>query len=221
MGFVLLGTVVYIFTFIHWPYVVPTIGLLFALWGGCWWINRTPLTADLGAKLRAWLEAAAFVSVLWVLLFPGVDEIIRGRYSPGGLYDVMASRYEHTVSEHELPWEPFTRSTFEQLTAQQRTVLVDFTADWCPNCKTLEKYILNTEEVDGLVSRNAVVTLKADWTHRDPEVTQMLELLGGKQIPVVAIFPAGDPNRPMIFRGGYTRQMLLDALDKAGPSKRS
>jgi suppressor for copper-sensitivity B len=221
MGFVLMGTVVYILTFVHWPYVVPTIGLLFALWGACWWVNRTPPTADLGAKLRAWLEAITFSGVLWVLLFPGIDEIFPGKYSFGGLYDVMVDRYEKSFGENELPWEPFTRPKFDQLTAQQKTVLVDFTADWCMTCKTLEKYILNTEAVRNLVNRNAIVTLKGDWTHRDPEVTEMLVLLGGKQVPTLAIFPAGDPNHPVVFRGGYTQQMLLDALEKAGPSKRS
>ena len=66
---------------------------------------------------------------------------------------------------------------------------------------------------------NGVVTLQADWTHGQPEVTAMLELLGSKQVPVLAIFPAGNPNEPIVLRGGYTQQMLLDALEKAGPSK--
>ena len=39
MGFVLLGTVVFLLTFIPWPLMVPTIGFLFGLWGACWWIG--------------------------------------------------------------------------------------------------------------------------------------------------------------------------------------
>ena len=38
---------------------------------------------------------------------------------------------------------------------------------------------------------------------------------------MLAIFPAANPNRPIVLRGGYTRQTLLDALKKAGPSKRT
>jgi len=49
-------------------------------------------------------------------------------------------------------------------------------------------------------------------------VTRFLKLLGAQQVPVIAIFPAGDPNRPFVFRGAYTQQQLLDALAKAGPS---
>ena len=48
----------------------------------------------------------------------------------------------------------------------------------------------------------------------------MLEQLGSKQVPVIAIFPAEDASHPIILRGGYTQEMLLDALEKAGPSKR-
>jgi suppressor for copper-sensitivity B len=105
------------------------------------------------------------------------------------------------------------------LIAAQNTVMVDFTADWCMTCKTLEKLVLNTPRTRSAVRRNGVVTLRADWTHASPEVTEMLELLGSKQVPVIAIFPAGSAHRPIILRGSYTHEMLLGALDKAGPSK--
>jgi thiol:disulfide interchange protein len=121
-------------------------------------------------------------------------------------------------SEHELPWRAFDRALFEELVAAKKTILIDFTADWCLTCKTLEAIVLNTRPTRELVDRNGVVTFQADWTRRDPEVTEMLEILGAKQVPIIAIFPAGDPNQPIVFRGGYTQKMLLDALEKAGPS---
>ena len=219
MGFVLLGTVVYILTFIDWPAVVPTIGLLFSLWAACWWIGRTPWTADLSTRVRAGLEGATFVALMGILLFPGMNKVLPGRYSFGGLYEEMSRRFAGSQSENELPWQPFSRAAFEQVVAQRKTVLVDFTADWCMTCKGLEKYVLNTPEVRQAVVEGRVVPLVADWTHRDPEVTEMLDLLGGKQVPVLAIFPADRPNQPVVLRGGYTSQMLLDALRQAGPSK--
>ncbi len=232
MGFVLLGTVVFVFTFMEASYVVPTVGLLFALWLTCWWIGRTPLTAELPAKARAWLEAAAIVGIAWLLLFPGLDRIVPG--SIGGLHRVMQDRLDQQVarasgqqrtakrSPHELPWEPFTsREAFASLVNSGKTVLVDFTADWCATCKTLEALYLNTQEVRSLVERNGVVTLKADWTHEDPEVTAMLNLLGAQQVPVLAIFSAGKPNEPARFVNGYTKTQVLDALEKAGPSRPS
>ena len=63
-----------------------------------------------------------------------------------------------------------------------------------------------------------MVTVKADWSHDLPEVTEMLDVLGSRQIPVIAVFSAKDPNHPSVFRGSYTQQQILDALEKAGPS---
>ena len=48
MGFLLLATVVYLFTTLIAPYFVPTLALLVGLWFACWWIGRTPLTATAG-----------------------------------------------------------------------------------------------------------------------------------------------------------------------------
>ena len=210
MGFVLLGTVAYIFTFLESPYVVPTIGLLFALWAVFWWIARTPLTADTGAKARAWLEGAIFAGLMWILLFPGIDEVVSGRFAFGGLNDVMQSRFD----------ERYVARTSElRGPSGSQTVLVDFTADWCATCKTLEATVLNTALVREFVAKNRIVTMKADWTGEKPEVTAMLDVLGARQVPTLAIFPADAPNSPIVFRGWYSVDELLAALKKAGPSK--
>ncbi len=220
MGFVLLGTVAYLLTLLEWIYVVPTVTFLFGLWAACWWIGRTPLTSAAGRKVRVWLSAAAFAGVAWLVTF-------------GWLAGVMADRFERTLQtaiahsesgstgqgNNQLPWRPFSRKVFNDLIATRKTVLVDFTADWCMTCKTLEMFVLDTPRTCSAVRRNGVVTLRADWTHASPEVTEMLELLGSKQVPVVAVFPAGNANHPIILRGAYTQETLLEALERAVSSE--
>jgi thiol:disulfide interchange protein DsbD len=237
MGFVLLATVVFVLTFLPPALIVPTVGFLFGLWGACWWIGRTPPTVDAAAKVRVWLEAIAFAGAIWILTFNwlagvmrdrferSVEEVIASRvrgFEGNGTTEVVPGPMAQPSSEKNLkhlPWQPYTRMMLEEAVAADATVLVDFTADWCLTCKTLEAAVLNTREVRDSVEANRVVTLQADWTHGQPEVTAMLQLLGSKQVPVIAIFPAGNPNEPIVLRGGYTRQTLLDALAKAGPSK--
>ncbi len=229
MGFVLLATTVYIFTFLKWPFVVPTIGLLFAVWVACWWIARTPGTAEAGDKARAWLEAAVVVGVGWLLLFPGIDELVKGRFAFGGLADVMNARFEErlertlTLHEEKLKWEGYElvyTGRKGDFPSGSNTVLVDFTADWCLTCKTFEATVLNTPEVKELVEANGVITLKADWTDEAPEVTKLMQYLRAQAVPTIAIFPANDPNNPSgLFRGGYTQADVLRALKEAGPSK--
>jgi len=221
MGFVLMGTVVYILTFIKAWYVVPTVGLLFAVWAGCWWIARTPYTAPASRKAGAWLEAGVFVALMWVLMFPGINELVSGRFAFPGIYDIMLARHERTVESQAYIVAAAQQDRPPAGENGENTVLMAFTADWCATCKTLEGQVLDTPEVRALVARNNVVPVKADYTDTPPEVTRLLESLGARQVPVVAVFPAGSPNQPTgVFHGWYSQQEILDALEAAGPSRR-
>jgi thiol:disulfide interchange protein/DsbC/DsbD-like thiol-disulfide interchange protein len=196
MGFVLLGTVVFLFTFMERDYVVPTFALLAVLWAACWWINRTPLTADLGRRLLAWGQAALFAGVV-------------------GYFSFTQLLPRPSV----LPWEPFTIASWNKHTAEGKTVLVDFTADWCLNCKLNMKVAIDTDAVRRVAEANNVVPLLADYSDMSEEIKQMLEALGSRSIPVLAVFPAGEPTRPIVLRDLLTRGQVIEALQQAGPSK--
>jgi suppressor for copper-sensitivity B len=195
MGFVLMGTVVYMFTLIDQQYVIPTLALIFALWAACWWIGRTPITAGFMTKARAWFTAGAFATMIGWLAFG---------------YEVDA--------QHELPWQEFSLAALNEHVLDGRTVMVDFTARWCPTCKVLERSVLNTERIHQLVDRNDVVPMIADWSDGDEEIGETLAALGSKQLPVIAIFPAGDAYRPKRLTGMYTREELARNLQAAGAS---
>jgi thiol:disulfide interchange protein len=228
MGFVLLGTVVFIFTFISWPLLVPTLTLLFGIWLACWYIGRISGTAELPEKLIKWGVSLAAAGVVGVIAFWWLADITSTRYTSA--LDRAAGERVAGVAETgrklkqpddatELPWRPFTAEELDRLARENKTVLVDFTADWCVLCKSLETWVLNTKPVRELVDENDVETLVADWSSRDPELGRLLEALGSKQVPVLAIFPAGKPNEPIVIVGGYTRAQLLKRLREAGPSQ--
>jgi len=104
---------------------------------------------------------------------------------------------------------------FKQQALQNgKSVFVDFTADWCPNCKYVEKTVLERQAFnDKLVEVNAELVI-ADWTHYDSTITAELNRLGSKSIPFAAIYPAGEPDKPIILRDIYTLDRALRALDK-------
>jgi len=219
MGFVLLGTVVFIFTFLDWSYLVPTLGLLMGLWLACWRVGRIAPTADGGAKARGWLEAAAVGGLVWLLMFPGLNDMLPAPLNVRGLYGVMHGRLEEAKERavalylEDLRQQGIT--ALPQLDVGKRTVMIDFTADWCLTCKTLEATVLNTQAVREAAARLGVVAIKADWTHADPEVTDMLERLGSKQVPTLVIIPAGNWEARIRQAGGYTQGWLLEALERA------
>ena len=81
MGFVLLGTVIFVLTFIPWPLVVPTVGFLFGLWAACWWVGRLSPLAEAGEKYRAWLAALALGGVAWLMMFTWLAGIMQERFN--------------------------------------------------------------------------------------------------------------------------------------------
>src|SRR5262249_3061492 len=132
MGFVLLGTVVFLLTFIEWPLVVPTVALLFGIWMACWWIGRTPLTADFGIKARAWMAAATLIALAGLIAFnwlspvmeerfvARVDKAIGERVGGGAL---VARGGRPADDGHRLPWRPFSKQSLTELTGQRKTVM--------------------------------------------------------------------------------------------------
>jgi hypothetical protein len=94
-------------------------------------------------------------------------------------------------------------------------VLVDFSADWCANCKVLEAAVLHTEPVEQAIAASGAVTMYADYTRYPPEIEKTIRALRSNGVPVIAIFPGDRPYKPIVFRGGYTQDGLIEALEKA------
>lgn len=238
LGLVLLGTVIYLLSFTDWPNVLPTVALLLGVGAACWWIGQIPITSEFPVRLRGWLGGIAVIALCALLAFTGKTTLSGTEVY--GLRGIMEHRLERYVQQQAalhsdtddildspeitqhttaIRWVPFSQRRLDRLTNDRRTVLVDFTADWCLTCKTLEATALNTQEVRDVLRANGVVALQADWTDGDPEISRKLESLGSKQVPVVAIFPAGRAQQPIVLMGFYTRAVLLEKLQEAGASQ--
>jgi thiol:disulfide interchange protein DsbD len=98
---------------------------------------------------------------------------------------------------------------------QGKTVMVEFTADWCPNCKYVEKAVLKREAFQRKLKDTDTELIIADWTHEDPAITEMLNKLGSKSIPFTAIFPGDNHLQPYLLRDIYTLDTALKALEAA------
>ncbi len=202
MGFVLLGTVAFMFTFIPSEYLPQTFTLLIGLWAACWWIGRTPLTATLRDRIEAYAGGVTVAVGVGVLVFGGWNAILN-----------------QIFRTHPLPWEPFSVARLEELQAEGKTVMVDFTADWCLTCKLNLASALNVEDVKNTVESNGVVTLLADWSGGSEEIKNFLAQHGQNSIPFLLIYPAGKPDEPIRLSDLLTKGDVLEALEQAGPSK--
>jgi suppressor for copper-sensitivity B len=200
LGFVMLGTVVYLFTFLHHEWFIPTLALLIGIWAACWWVGRAQERLGAGVGFGRWVQAAAVATAIGTAAFMYLGPVTS-----------------------LIEWEkPFSRARLAELRQAGNTVMVDFSADWCPTCKFNLATAIETRKVKALVEKNRVVPLLADWTDGSLEIKQMLESLESRSIPVLAIFPGGEPGRPLpepiVLRDLLTESQVLEALERAGPS---
>ena len=88
-------------------------------------------------------------------------------------------------------WQDWQPGRVEQLTAQGQSVFVDFTAAWCVTCQYNKKTTLTDAGILAEMDAKNVALLRADWTRRDPAVTQALAALGRSGVPVYVFYKSG------------------------------
>lgn len=113
--------------------------------------------------------------------------------------------------------EPTTNVGLEQKIAAARQagspVFIDFTADWCPNCKFFEKTVLKSDAIQAKFKEKNVIFFTADWTNiHDPEVTRMLKSYGAVGIPLYVLYRPGE-EKPYV-QESISKAGLLVELDK-------
>lgn len=110
-------------------------------------------------------------------------------------------------------WIYYTEDRFAEALEDGKTVLMDFTAEWCLNCKALEHAVLYSDDVVDLLESDNVVAIKVDITGNNEAGTAMLNRAGSLTIPYLAIYaPSGD----QVFRSeAYTRTEVIEAIQSA------
>ncbi len=117
-----------------------------------------------------------------------------------------------------IAWEKFTPARLDAALAEGRPIFIDFTADWCVNCKFNERTVLDTPEVRAALRERGFLALKGDWTRNDPDITRMLKKFQRAGVPLYLVYPVGG-GTPQILPELLTKQIVLDALLVATTSK--
>ena len=107
-------------------------------------------------------------------------------------------------------WEAYSSSRLAELTAQGRPVFVDFTAAWCITCQVNKRLVLNDGRVRDAFARRGVALLRADWTRRDPAITEALAKLGRSGVPVYVLYGKG--GEATLLPEVLQRRALIDAI---------
>ncbi len=116
-------------------------------------------------------------------------------------------------------WEPFSPERLAALRASGKPVFVNFTAAWCVTCLVNERVAFRSAAVADVFARKGVVALKADWTTRDPVISQVLGSLGRSGVPLYVLYPPGAAARPgsgtpTVLPQILTEGAVIEAIDK-------
>jgi len=148
----------------------------------------------------------------------------------GGMAGMYYEQLQTALKEKELAvlggdsgatriqWIPFSDQAFEDAKASGKVIVVDGTADWCAECKVIEKNVLDKPET--IVAMRDVVAIKVDWsTGVDPEYQRRTkELFGIVGLPHLVVHkPGGQQSR--VFTHLSTPKELIDAIKEAQGSE--
>ncbi len=117
-----------------------------------------------------------------------------------------------SVEDNGVVWQPFSADRLESSVKKGQPVFIDFTAEWCINCKHYEGTVLKTDAVREAMRKKNVLALRADWTRQSPELTEWIHRFGRKGVPVYVLYRPGDAH-PIVF-DSLDKQDLLDQLAK-------
>ncbi len=116
------------------------------------------------------------------------------------------------ASAADAAWTPFTPDVVAAERAAGRPVFLDFTAAWCISCQVNERVALDTEPVRRAFADANVALVRADWTRRDPEITEALASFGRVGVPLYVLYPADPDAAPRVLPQLLTPGIILDAL---------
>ena len=109
-------------------------------------------------------------------------------------------------------WEAWSPERVRELLAQGRPVFVDFTAAWCVTCQLNKRVALHDDAVVKAFAARGIATLTADWTRRDPRITETLAAMGRNAGPVYALSLPGE-DEPRLLPELLTPSIVLAALE--------
>ena len=175
---------------------------------GGWLALRTfQITKRPGPRL-VWTLAALFMAIFPTLFAMQTSEKAHAIWLElDGLRSGDAKSYSTRV------WNPYTPERLEAARADGKIVVVDFTAEWCLNCKALKAAVLDVDPVKSRLTDDPdIVTLTADNTSRNAPGWALMKDLGQTGIPLLAIWGPEDDMLGPWQSNAYTASQVLDAI---------
>ena len=146
----------------------------------------------LSGQLRVVLASTILLIGIWALwaLGPYLLEL-HSTAENNSSSNATSQTQPQTQNQLQGQWQAWRPGLVEQLTAQGKTVFVDFTAAWCVTCQYNKQTTLADQQLMADLKSRQVILLRADWTRRDAAITAALARLGRNGVPVYVFYKQG------------------------------
>jgi thiol:disulfide interchange protein DsbD len=97
---------------------------------------------------------------------------------------VFSSCHQAPTHASKFIWKPYSKHAVEDSAAHKKPVVIDFFAEWCPNCHDLDRIVFSRPEIQAKLAQ--VTALRMDVTNQDdPEVQKIIQEYGIEGVPTV------------------------------------
>jgi thiol:disulfide interchange protein DsbD len=163
--------------------------MLLVIAAGVWLVYRTLQIAS-GKKIKAFFTCAGVI-----------------------LIALSAWGSIRLTDKGPIDWVYYTEKRFQEAVAARKVVVMVFSAEWCLNCKALEKGVLDDPAIVKLFARPQITPMKVDITGNNPAGKAKLRQVGNLTIPLLVIFSSGGEQ---VFKSDfYTVGQVIDAVEGA------
>jgi thiol:disulfide interchange protein len=190
---------------LHWWTVA-----LFATLAGVWLIMRTFQITRAADKRFAFSIVGLVIAGVAVGF--AIDSTAKARSNWLAL-EAARARFGENASFVPGAWNEYTPTAFEAARKDGYVVVLDFTAEWCINCKALKAAVLNRDPVRSELAKDDVVNFTVDLTSTTAPGWNYLKDLGQTGIPLLVIYT---PEKSEPWQSNaYTPPQVIAALERA------
>jgi thiol:disulfide interchange protein len=113
-----------------------------------------------------------------------------------------------------IDWQKYDASAIKANLAENKPVIIKFTADWCLSCQVVDKLVFSRKDIAELIRQKSVVAVKADTTLKEyPATIDLKDVYDEPGVPVTILLIPGQ-TEPMRWRGIAFGDELRTALEK-------
>ena len=99
----------------------------------------------------------------------------------------------------------------EEYQELQQAYFINYTAAWCITCQANDKVALSRMKVKEFMAANDIKYVVADWTNKDKDILDALNVYGRSGVPLYVYWKPGMV-KPYILPAILTEKIVLDAL---------